>query len=457
MDSLTAQYLARALDARWRGRRVQAVAFDRDARALAVAVDVSPPVRFPFAPGSVAATELPAPPEDGAQLAGWTVESVAAPEDDRRLTITLERRGKFRGSPGRRATLDISFVPAARGARLRAEGRESRIGARLSPPAPPRPVLEDAAVLTAVREGDRAALLAGRWMSGAVIAWLEAEPMLAPERYRALCALPATPPPCVGPLFSSVPAAVEESEAAPLDDRRARAIARMERELMLAAAAPRLRDAAQLLLALGDAPAPRTMPAAGVDVETGAKPGERAPQVAARLHAEARSMERALEALPARIAALRAAPAAAPRKAGKPAAPARRGAARAPRPFREYRSSGGLDIWVGRGAASNDTLTFHESAPEDVWLHARDAAGAHVVLRWTRPEPPPARDLAEAAALAAWHSKSRGNTVAPVDWTRRKHVRKPRGGPAGLVLVDHTKTINARPSAELERKLRRTD
>jgi hypothetical protein len=308
-----------------------------------------------------------------------------------------------------------------------------------------------------VRDGDRAALLGGKWMSAAVIAWLESEPLLAPERYRALCALPATPPPCVGPLFSTAPGAGEDPALPPIDDRRARAVARMERELTLAEAAPRLREAAKLLLALGDAAAPRAVAVAGVEVETGAKPGERAPQTAARLHAEARSMERALESLPARIGALRASPPATPRATGKKPAPPRRGAARAPRPFREYRSSGGLDIWVGRGAVSNDTLTFHESAPEDVWLHARDAAGAHVVLRWTRPEPPPARDLAEAAALAAWHSKSRGNTVAPVDWTRRKHVRKPRGGPAGLVLVERTKTVNARPSAELERRLRRTD
>ena len=90
-------------------------------------------------------------------------------------------------------------------------------------------------------------------------------------------------------------------------------------------------------------------------------------------------------------------------------------------------------------------------------MHARDVAGAHVVLRWTRADPPPPRDLAEAAAIAAWHSKSRGSTVTPVDWTRRKHVRKPRGGPPGLVLVDKVKTVNARPSAALERALRRDE
>ena len=105
------------------------------------------------------------------------------------------------------------------------------------------------------------------------------------------------------------------------------------------------------------------------------------------------------------------------------------------RPFRTYRSSGGLEIWVGRGASSNDALTFHESSPRDVWLHARDSAGAHVVLRWTSDDAPPSRDLEEAAVLAAWHSKSRGSGLVPVDWTRRKYVRKARGGPPGQVLV----------------------
>jgi predicted ribosome quality control (RQC) complex YloA/Tae2 family protein len=111
---------------------------------------------------------------------------------------------------------------------------------------------------------------------------------------------------------------------------------------------------------------------------------------------------------------------------------------------------------VGRGAASNDALTFRWASPNDVWLHARGAAGAHVVLRWQRDEPPPARDLEEAALLAAWHSKARGATVVPVDWTRRKHVRKPRGGSPGLVVVQHARTIMARPDAATERRLRAT-
>jgi predicted ribosome quality control (RQC) complex YloA/Tae2 family protein len=119
-----------------------------------------------------------------------------------------------------------------------------------------------------------------------------------------------------------------------------------------------------------------------------------------------------------------------------------------------YKSSGGIEIRVGRGARHNDDLTFHHSAPDDVWLHARHAAGAHVVLRWSAEDNPPARDLSEAAVLAALASKARGSGTVPVDWTRRKHVRKPRRSPPGQVLVDRARTLFVEPDPALEEKLR---
>lgn len=122
-------------------------------------------------------------------------------------------------------------------------------------------------------------------------------------------------------------------------------------------------------------------------------------------------------------------------------------------PYRRYRSSGGLEIRVGRGARRNDDLTFHHSRPDDVWLHARHAAGAHVVLRWTRPERPPAADLEEAAVLAANHSLARGSQHVPVDWTRRKWIRKPRGAPPGAVVPDRVQTVFVSPDPSLEVKL----
>ncbi|NJD18240.1 MAG: DUF814 domain-containing protein [Gemmatimonadetes bacterium] len=124
-----------------------------------------------------------------------------------------------------------------------------------------------------------------------------------------------------------------------------------------------------------------------------------------------------------------------------------------PLPYRVFRSSGGLEIRVGRGARFNDELTFRHAAPGDVWLHARHAAGAHVVLRWGKPGNPPHRDLEEAAALAALHSKARTSRVVPVDWTLRRHVRKPRGSPPGTEVPARVKPVLARPDATLLEKL----
>ncbi len=122
-------------------------------------------------------------------------------------------------------------------------------------------------------------------------------------------------------------------------------------------------------------------------------------------------------------------------------------------PYRLYESSGGLEIRVGRGARFNDDLTFHHSRPRDIWLHARHTAGAHVILRWDSDDNPPARDLEEAAILAALYSKARTSSSVPVDWTRRKHVRKPRKAPRGMVSIDHVGTVFVEPDPAVEERL----
>lgn len=123
-------------------------------------------------------------------------------------------------------------------------------------------------------------------------------------------------------------------------------------------------------------------------------------------------------------------------------------------PYRPYRTSGGLEVRVGRTSKDNDRLTFAHSLPGDVWLHARSVPGSHVVLRWTGEGAPPARDLEEAATLAALYSKARTSGTVAVDWTRRKHVRKPRGAPPGRVTLIHAKTVFVEPDAALEERLR---
>ena len=123
-------------------------------------------------------------------------------------------------------------------------------------------------------------------------------------------------------------------------------------------------------------------------------------------------------------------------------------------PYRRFWTSGGLEVRVGRGSKHNDQLTFKHSAPNDIWLHARHSAGAHVVLRWNGAETPPARDLEQAAILAALHSKARSSGSVPVDWTRRKYVRKPRKAPPGSVQLDRAKTLFVEPDPSLLDRLK---
>jgi len=126
-----------------------------------------------------------------------------------------------------------------------------------------------------------------------------------------------------------------------------------------------------------------------------------------------------------------------------------------PLPYREYRTRGGLEVRVGRGSKANDELTFRHSSPGDIWLHARDVAGAHVILRWPRADAnPPAADIHDAAVLAALYSRARTSGLVAVDWTRRKHVRKPRKSAPGAVIPERVKTVFVEPDPSLEESLR---
>ena len=118
--------------------------------------------------------------------------------------------------------------------------------------------------------------------------------------------------------------------------------------------------------------------------------------------------------------------------------------ATAPRPYRAFLSAAKSDILVGRGSKHNDALTFKVAKGRDLWLHARDIPGAHVILRAPAQGPPNEGCLLDAAMLAAWHSKARGESVIDVMWTEKKHVRKPKGAPPGRVSVSETRNIAVR-------------
>lgn len=126
-------------------------------------------------------------------------------------------------------------------------------------------------------------------------------------------------------------------------------------------------------------------------------------------------------------------------------------------PYRRLMSRGGREIRVGRSARGNDDLTFRHSSPDDIWLHVRQAPGAHVILRWGRKEQnPPESELQDAALVAAEFSDARSSGVVPVDWTRRKYVRKPRKSPPGAVVPDRVRTIFVEPDPDRVRQMKET-
>jgi len=110
-----------------------------------------------------------------------------------------------------------------------------------------------------------------------------------------------------------------------------------------------------------------------------------------------------------------------------------------PRVGLRFRSPGGLEAWVGRNARENEAL-LRLARPDDLWFHVQGLPGSHVVLR-TGGKPAPLPDLLFAARLAAYHSRARGERNAPVDYTRRKYVRKVRKAPPGTVTYSQAKTL----------------
>lgn len=101
---------------------------------------------------------------------------------------------------------------------------------------------------------------------------------------------------------------------------------------------------------------------------------------------------------------------------------------------RRYEESGYI-ILVGRNSRQNDELT-KSAQPEDLWLHARERPGSHVVIKTNGDaESVPDEVRLRAAQLAAYYSKGREATKVPVICTRAKFLRKPRGAKPGLVLV----------------------
>ena len=119
----------------------------------------------------------------------------------------------------------------------------------------------------------------------------------------------------------------------------------------------------------------------------------------------------------------------------------------------EFVSSNGFKILVGKNNKQNDHLTLKVASNEDIWMHTKNIPGSHVIIK-TEGKEVPDETIFEGAMLAAFFSKSKMSSQVPVDYTKKKNVKKPNGAKPGMVIYDTNNTVYVTPTEELVVKLK---
>lgn len=114
-----------------------------------------------------------------------------------------------------------------------------------------------------------------------------------------------------------------------------------------------------------------------------------------------------------------------------------------------YKSSDGIDIYVGKNNLQNEYLTFTMASPNDTWLHIKNATGSHVIIKKPYEELSD-KTLVEAASLAAYYSEKKNETKATVDYTLRKELKKVKGKAPGFCIYHTNYSINVKPEVTIK-------
>lgn len=120
----------------------------------------------------------------------------------------------------------------------------------------------------------------------------------------------------------------------------------------------------------------------------------------------------------------------------------------------QFISSDGFTILVGKNNKQNDYLTLRIADPEDIWMHTKNIPGSHVIIKCAGQNISD-ETLYESAMLAAYYSKGRMSSQVPVDYTLKKHVKKPSGSKPGMVIYETNSTIYVTPTEEMIVKLKK--
>ncbi|MFN3800527.1 NFACT RNA binding domain-containing protein [Belliella pelovolcani] len=118
-------------------------------------------------------------------------------------------------------------------------------------------------------------------------------------------------------------------------------------------------------------------------------------------------------------------------------------------PFKRFQIEG-FEILVGKSAKSNDEMLRYYAWKEDLWLHAKDVSGSHVIIKYKSGLNFPKTVLEKAAELAAYYSKNKNESIAPIIYTPVKFVRKVKGSAPGAVMVDKEKVMMVVPRGPQE-------
>jgi len=114
--------------------------------------------------------------------------------------------------------------------------------------------------------------------------------------------------------------------------------------------------------------------------------------------------------------------------------------------IRTYCLDGQWQVLVGKTDAANDYLSLRLAQPDDYWFHIHGMPGSHVILKTREGMAPDRKILAQAGAIAAYHSKARNAGSVFVSWTRARDVSKPRGAKPGTVQIRRQNLIKVRPA-----------
>ena len=114
---------------------------------------------------------------------------------------------------------------------------------------------------------------------------------------------------------------------------------------------------------------------------------------------------------------------------------------------RQFKTSTGFRVLVGRNNRQNDKLTLKDADHRDIWLHTQKIHGSHVIL-CTGGKTVDDDTIVEAAKIAAYYSQARESGNVPVDYTPVKNVKKPAGGRPGMVIYHVYNTVNVTPDGD---------